>query len=285
MAFAENGFAIHYQFFTSEQIEQLESAILDLYLMQARKIGDYADLVEWVSQDNPTVNKVQGAGLTEITLTRGDRLAELCKAMEGADKEALYQVQKFFPASQACRKIFDDRFMAMCAGLIGTDQLLIDGPAVFVNAPKSDRLLYKWHSEAHYYPGRRRFLNIWFPIFEPKTKHNGAMSLKVGSHTKHYDRPAPYQGYNKNTEGKANHFIQFDIPENFHEEFPEHVCETEPGDLVIFDRNLVHTSNANQTKRHSFACVARVWTPKDDLTLAGHICGPEIGRANLRVAA
>ena len=46
--------------------------------------------------------------------------------------------------------------------------LLMDRPGIFVNRPKTKRLLYKWHSESHYYPKRRNFLNIWLPIFYNK---------------------------------------------------------------------------------------------------------------------
>jgi ectoine hydroxylase-related dioxygenase (phytanoyl-CoA dioxygenase family) len=263
LSFESDGYVLERGFFSRESIAEHERAIADLYLMQARKIEQYREIAERI---------------TSLDWEPGRQISMLCTEMEKTDKEALYQVQKLFPSSQACRKIFDDRFMAFCEELLGAKNLLLDGPALFINAPRSNRLLYKWHSETHYYPGRRKLLNIWFPVFDAKDKTNGAMSLKPGSHKKHYDRPAPYQM-------GENHFVQYEIPDNFHAEFPIVDCETVPGDVVAFDKNTVHTSNANQSLRYTFACVARVWTPQDDMTLAGNICGPEIGRAGLRVAA
>ena len=32
------------------------------------------------------------------------------------------------------------------------------GPNIFIDKPKTKRLLYKWHSEANFYPKRRGFL-------------------------------------------------------------------------------------------------------------------------------
>ena len=185
------------------------------------------------------------------------------------------------------RSIFSSGFMNLCASILGTDEnrLLVDGPAVFINRPNTERLLYRWHSEAHYYPLRRKFLNIWLPLFVAKSKDNGTMSFKEGSH-KHMFPFVEYQGYTSKSE-KKNSFIQFEIPPNFLTEYPEHWCEANVGDLIIFDRNLAHTSNANTSTKYSAAIVARVWDPSDDLTLSGDLYatpyGGNIGRHNLVV--
>ena len=166
------------------------------------------------------------------------------------------------------------------------NRLLIDGPSIFINRPNTERLLYKWHAEAVYYPKRRRFINIWLPLFTQKTKKNGTMSFKQKSHL--YNFPfSDYQGFNKSTEGQANHLIQYEVPENLLTKFKEHYCEVDPGDLVIFHRNLVHRSNQNISDNYSIALVARVWDPTDDLTLSGEMAavpyGGNVGRADLFV--
>ena len=145
---------------------------------------------------------------------------------------------------------------------------MFNGPSLFINKPKSKRLLYKWHSESHYYPKRRRFLNIWIPLFTSKNLVNGTMSFKEQSHKKTFPF-TQYIGYDKESKGKKNHFIQYEIPNNFLDEFSEHFCINEPGDLIVFHKNLVHKSNLNKSERYSFALVMRVWTPLDDLTFSG----------------
>lgn len=251
----------------------LEGTLLSLFSMQAAKIGKYKGLVEGILNDSAVTT-------TEMKLT------SIIELMEEHDKEALYQVQKFLPVSNA-RDVFEPIRMKLALALgVHDTRLLIEGPALFINRPNTQRLLYKWHSEAHYYPKRRRFINIWLPIFRAKTKVNGAMSFKVGSHLHEWPF-AEYTGYNKDTENKANHFVQYEVPENFLTGFEEYVCESEPGDVYLFHRNLVHRSNANTTGDYSFAVVARAWTPEDDLTLSGRMeatpYGGDIGRSGLEV--
>jgi ectoine hydroxylase-related dioxygenase (phytanoyl-CoA dioxygenase family) len=163
---------------------------------------------------------------------------------------------------------------------------LIDGPALFINRPNTERLLYKWHSEAHYYPKRRRFLNIWLPLFDSKNKSNGTMSFKEKTHLRDFPF-SDYQGYNKDTQNKDNFFIQYEIPSNLLSDYKEHWCDVNRGDLIIFHKNLVHTSNQNTSSKYSVAVVARIWDPSDDLTISGSMSatpyGGNIGRPNLVV--
>lgn len=239
MTFSESGLAHYEGFFQQNDIGYLEAAIVAQYSMQAAKLG-----------------------LTIHGIAYGP-LGTLLETMEGDHKEALYQVQKLLPKSAFIHDFFGLQFRDVCADLLGCkrNDLLIDGPGLLINRPNTTRLLYKWHSEAHYYPKRRRFLNIWFPVFGDKTRDNGVMSVKLGSHKKDW----PFAEYQ---EGQ-NAFRQFEVPENFVSEYPEHFCESKRGDLIIFDRNLIHRSNPNTSDKYSFACVVRAWTPEDDLTLSG----------------
>jgi ectoine hydroxylase-related dioxygenase (phytanoyl-CoA dioxygenase family) len=198
--------------------------------------------------------------------------------MEDKDKEALYQVQKLLPQSQRIRAFFDIEFLAPYLD-VHPEHLLMEGPALFVSRPKTQRLLYKWHSEAHYYPKRRKFLNLWFPIYTDRTAENGAMHLKVGSHKETWDFAEWDSG--------PNTFKQYEIPADWVKDYPTYVCESKRGDLIVFDRNLVHTSVENTSDDYAFAVVARVWSPRDDLTLSGNMAatpyGGDIGRAGLVV--
>ena len=243
--FNDKGFTIIEGHFSDTLLSIFEGVLVHLYRMQAAKIG------------------ISGS------------LNQILERMEVNDKEALYQVQKFLPSSQTLKGM-----IGSLSGFLGMDATnLIDGPGLFINRPHTDRLLYKWHSEEHYYPKRRNFINAWWPLFGDKTKENGTMSFKVGSHKKHY----PFSEYQEG----PNHFIQYEIPENFVKEFDTYYCEVKRGDLVIFHSNLVHRSNPNTTDKYSFAGVARIWNPKDDLTLSGNLAatpyGGDMGRAGLVV--
>lgn len=271
--FNDDGYVHLRGFFDPVDLDAFERQITVLFAMQARKIGEYRDRTE---------------AATSTLHGTANVLTSIVEMMESDDKEALYQTQKFFPSCQALRRLFGEEFMNTCANLIGGDRdtTLLDGPALFVNRPNTVRLLYKWHSEQHYYPCRRRFLNCWFPLFSDKHEGNGTMAIIPRTHKR--DWPfAEYTGYDKDTEGRKNHFLQYEIPKNFLTEFEPLHIEAKRGDLILFHRNLVHTSNPNRSGDYSFAVVARVWDPSDDLTLSGGIAatpyGGNIGRANLIV--
>jgi hypothetical protein len=258
--FAGQGFLHLRNVLDEDALYTAEGTILRLYQQQARKCGCE-------------------------TLT----LPDILESMEPSDKEALYQVQTLLPGSQIIRAIFDHALMRRVIPLLGLEQLedaLLEGPGLFINRPNTQRLLYKWHSEAHYYPKRRRFVNAWIPMFGDKTADNGSMSLRVGSHTRDFPF-AEYQGYDKDSQGKPNHFMQYEIPENFLTSYREHVCEAKRGDVILFDRALVHRSNPNKSNQYSFALVARIWTPTDDLSISGTMratpYGGDIGRPGLVV--
>lgn len=246
-------------------LSKVENAIAKLYLMQARKISDYR-------------NALMPDEIAD--LTPREALVKVLDLLEGNDKETLYQVQKFLPQSQIVRELFDHDFMDFASHLIDRpgDQIpsplfLVEGPGLFVNRPGEVRLLYRWHSEQHYYPKRRRFLNIWIPIFGDRIAANGAMTVIPRSHLQQWDF-AEYQGYNKETHGKRNHFVQYEIPDSEFQrlwDFEPVVTEARCGDAVMFHRNMVHRSNPNASDDYGFALVLRLWSPVDDLTLAGHM--------------
>ena len=265
----KQGFKHYRGFFTEEEIREFEEAVVAIYKLQARKIDVYRSQVDQLEDKEP--------------------FAVFCaiyEMMEKDDKEALYQVQSMLPHVPQIRKIFNDKFLDTCQQELKCDNvnLLVNGPALFVNRPHTDRLLYKWHSEAHYYPKRRNFLNIWFPVFNKKNYENGSMSFKAYSHNRDFPF-ADYKGFNKDSENKANHFVQYEIPESFLGNYIQEDVEADPTDLIIFDRRMVHRSNQNLSNDYSVAVVARVWNPEHDLTLTGAMealpYGGNLGRSGL----
>jgi len=259
-------------YFQKSELQVVEEGVVDLFALQALKIGDVRE---------------ETLAVLETGKDNFEKFCKIYELLEKDDKEALYEVQKFLPSSMGVRSIFSKNLMNLCANILGSDtrRLLVDGPSVFINRPNTERLLYRWHSEVHYYPKRRKFLNIWIPLFIPKTMNNGTMSFKEGSHK--YAFPfVEYQGYTSKSE-KKNSFIQLEIPPNFLTEFSEHWCVANPGDLIIFDKNLAHTSNSNISESYSAALVARIWDPSEDLTLSGDVAGTpyggNLGRQNLIV--
>lgn len=248
-------------------LTSVELAIQDIFWHQAHKIKDYSIL--------PC------------------DMDAIINALEGRDNRALYQCQALIQQSPVVRGFITKKFTdLLCTFFDGNPaSTLVSEPNLFVNAKNAKRLLTKYHTEALYYPKRRKFINVWFPIFTDRTAANGAMIILPQSHSRAWDASmmSEYQGYTKDDEGKKEHLTQYEIPTNMLEGYKPHVCEAARGDCYIFDRNLVHSSASNTTGKLSYALVFRVWDFKDDLTLSGDMGvvpygGRDIGRCDLLVA-
>lgn len=160
----------------------------------------------------------------------------------------------------------DSRFLEICSKLLDIDQTLLiaDSGYVFNNLPKTSRLSYDWHTEKHYYPKRRNFLNVWFPVFENKRKDNGTMVVRPKSHKETWP---DFVELKTNTEG----FTQYAIVDKRLDKYGSDYMELDVGDLLIFHANLVHASTTNQSVKPSFTTVSRIFDISKDLTLSSNL--------------
>jgi len=72
-------------------------------------------------------------------------------------------------------KLINQEFLSICSKLLECPipLLKIHFDGIFVNIPSNKQRLYRFHSEAHYYPYRKNFLNFWMPKFTTKTRKTG----------------------------------------------------------------------------------------------------------------
>lgn len=277
MSFDKSGISIFKSVLKKNELDSFYQTLLDITYYHLRKIKE---------------NKSSLTKIYNSSLSIGDKLSKILELFEKNDKEALYQLQKLYPSSLELRNIIGTKFLIKefkkLLKIEKNQPLLIDGPGIFINRPKTKRLLYKWHSEAHYYPKRRNFLNIWFPIFFNKNEKNGTMFIKEKSQLLN-DLPFnEYFGYDKSSENKKNHYTQYEVPENFIKHLKTFKSNLDVGDLLVFHRKSVHTSTPNLSKKYSFAVVFRVWDFSKDLTMSGDLAvSPYLnvgnGRPNIEV--
>src|SRR6056300_958814 len=277
MTFNNSGICVLKNILEKKALDIFYTNLLDITFFHLRKI----------KENKKSITKIYNS-----SLSIGDKLSKILELNETNDKEALYQLQELYSSSNELRniistKILMDEFRKLLK-LNKNHPLLIDGPGIFINRPNTKRLLYKWHSESHYYPKRRNFLNIWFPIFFDKNEKNGTMFIKEKSHLLN-DLPFnEYIGYDKSSENKKNHFTQLEVTENFVKHLKTFKSNLNVGDLLVFHRKSVHTSTPNFSKKYSFAVVFRVWDISKDLTISGNLdVSPYLdvgnGRPNLEV--
>ena len=277
MQFNKTGISILKNVLKKKELDLFYHTLLNITFYHLRKI----------KENKNSITKIYNS-----SLPLGDKLSKILELYEKNDKEALYQLQKLYSSSIELRNIIGTKFLIKefkkLLELKENQPLLIDGPGIFINRPKTKRLLYKWHSESHYYPKRRNFLNIWFPIFFNKSEKNGTMFIKEKSHLLN-DLPFnEYQGFDKSSENKKNHFIQYEVPENFVKNLKTFKSNLNVGDLLVFHRRSIHTSTPNLSKKYSFAIVFRVWDISKDLTMSGDLAVSPYrdvgnGRPNLEV--
>jgi len=109
--------------------------------------------------------------------------------------------------------------------------------------PADTRLVYDFHQESNYMTDFKDIFNFHFPLLRNSTRENGTMSVLAGSHkigTVSFEKKRVSQNSYTN-------LVPTEI-EKIQSEFPEVHCILEPGDCVVFHKDLVHKSNFNASK-------------------------------------
>ena len=109
--------------------------------------------------------------------------------------------------------------------------------------PTDTRLVYDFHQESNYMREFKEVFNFHFPLLRNSTRENGTMSVLAGSHkigTVSFKKKRVSQNSYTN-------LIPTEI-EKIQSEFPEVHCILEPGDCVVFHKDLVHKSNFNASE-------------------------------------
>jgi ectoine hydroxylase-related dioxygenase (phytanoyl-CoA dioxygenase family) len=147
------------------------------------------------------------------------------------------------------------------------NKLIISGPSFFINIPHNFERKYTWHSEQNWYPKRRKFLNIWCPVFNDRT-NDDSMAVMPGSHKKDWFYFSEYTGYEGKIDETAN--VQYEIPSSFLEEYKPYIPSVKVGEGLFFNGKLVHRSLDNISKKPQFTIVFRVFDYSQDLTLSSN---------------
>jgi ectoine hydroxylase-related dioxygenase (phytanoyl-CoA dioxygenase family) len=108
--------------------------------------------------------------------------------------------------------------------------------------PKDQRLIYNHHQESNYMKGFDEVFNVHYPIFRESNPYNGTMSALVGSHklgTLTFDKK-------KSAKDSYTDLIPTNI-EEIASKYEEVHFLLNPGDCVIFHKDLIHRSNFNSS--------------------------------------
>ena len=257
--FEKSGYIILKNFFDKKNLDDLSKKLWLTSYYYFYKIKPYRKFL-----NNINSNK----------LNFFNKFSEFFNFFEKDEKKTLHVLQKMIEQNTEIKNFFyEKKLKKIYSNLLGIDDelpIFLHGPNIFINKPNTKRLLYKWHSEANYYPKRKNFLNIWFPLFNNKTKKNGTMLIKEGSHKNFDYQINEYIGYDKKTLNSENNFFQKEIPEKFLKKYNTKTLDLKIGDLIIFHRNLAHSSSLNTSNEFSFALTGRIWDFSKDYTLSSN---------------
>jgi hypothetical protein len=252
--FEKEGYVVLKNFFTKDEVLNLEKNIVNFYALQALKFPEF---------ENKQINK------SPLDFCTKEEFYDIICFFEEFNKKAGFHAHSFITKGIVGKKfIFNEKLFGICSQILNCPpELLIlddDAPCLLLNIPQSfklhsKRMIYDLHSEKNYYPMRRNMLNIWAPIFNDKLENNGTMFVLPGSHLKNHN--CAFWRMNDNSLSQAQ------IPREELSEFKEIPIIAEPKDLVIFHANLVHRGSVNETDEFSATLIARIFDYSKDLII------------------
>ncbi len=257
ITFEKDGYVIIKNFWSERLLSSWEKSLTSCYYIQALKIKNLKE-------------KIGSKGLNPVDYDRMEDLDNVLPLFEGAYKAAGHQAIFINENTIASKDLCTYApLLKIASSLLNCPPEIFNfsGPIPFINLPSVKRLLTLWHSEQiGYYAKRRNFLNIWFPFFRDKNEANGTMYFSLGSEKKTDWQFAEFQGYDEETMNKSEFLKQYTIPTSELESFEKKAVVANRKDLVIFNKNLVHTSSANTTAQPTYAAVMRIFDYRADLT-------------------
>jgi len=252
---ARDGFEIHKPFSTNA-LADISTDFYNRLLLQAYKLGITDDFSP--KEYGDPVNSAE--------------VDDLVFSVQKVNKRSVdFAVQELRECPSFYSLVNND-FLSICSNLLNTPipLLKIHFDGILVNVPKNEQRLYKLHTEQHYYPYRKNFLNFWMPVICDKTPLNGAMKVAHKGHSRVYSM-SEYSGFSSiqgTVANEDNFFYQLQIPPGEHEDINIIDADLNIGDGLFFHQNLPHTSTVNLSDVCSYAVIARVYDYRSDLTLS-----------------
>ena len=248
----QNGYLIIKNTISNKSIENFISSTLKVFILQAKKCG-------YNSIDN----------IKDFSGDKVDAMDSVVGYLLQKDRHAFDEANKILSSLFSPILIqFNDKNNKIYSKLLNTDKeiLALYGPNLLVKSPEINEGIYTWHTEAHWFPKRRNFLNIWFPFIREHGINSGTMYILPGSHKKN---DWQFSEYMQKNDGQFD-FAQYDIPNNELQNYDEMPVKISIGDILITNRNMVHRGSLNKTNKLSYVAVARIFDYSRDLTISSN---------------
>jgi hypothetical protein len=162
--------------------------------------------------------------------------------LDKTDKQLLYELHMATTKLISLRSLFP-LFAEVVVDLTSSSTPIYEiSGGYLLGISKDQRLVYDFHQESNYMREFSSIFNFHFPLLRKSSRQNGTMSVLRGSHkigTVSFEKKRVSKNAYTNLIPTAIEKIQ--------SEFEEVHCVLEPGDCVVFHKDLVHKSNFNSS--------------------------------------
>lgn len=182
----------------------------------------------------------------------GGTLTEMLTALEQRDHALVYRVQKAIATSCGAQELVTALGLGrVYAELYGVPEEqvhahLFQAPIQF---PHDQRFDFSWHQESGSYLHRSKILTCWFPVLGPVNAERGSVEVIPGSHSIG-KRAARH-------EVRASGLNDWVVLPSAEELGQRVIVEMEPGDVLLFDSDVLHRSVANRSNAIRVTGIAR----------------------------
>ena len=222
-------------------------------LVQFRDEG-YLILRKAISQDNINLILEAISVMARKNMPNHESLSlsELIIQLEKKNHENVYNIQKAMATSfNAMRLITNLRLDKVHSQLYNVSLSevhthLFQTPVQF---PEDARFDFSWHQESASYSGNFKILTCWFPIYGAVSKTNGSVEFIPRSHL---------NGKRKTRHEKKESGLNDWIVDPKKDELETaKVAELNPGDILLFDSDILHRSVINQSENIRITGISR----------------------------
>ena len=151
--FNQHGFQV-YDIFDKKQIINIEIEFYNQILLQAFKLGIIKTFTP-----NPYDKKIDP-----------NSIHNLVKKVNKKNKKSIDFAIQSLRETPGFYRLVNNKVLEIISKLLNCPEtiLKIHFDGILVNIPGNKKRLYKFHSESHYYPYRKNFVNLWMPIIVDK---------------------------------------------------------------------------------------------------------------------
>lgn len=201
------------------------------------------------------LNEIQSAlkvMLNSYLTKKENKLENAINIAEKINHKFVYNCQKIITSSESGIKLVSSLNLAKIYQElyeVKSNQIHFQPLQTPIQFPNDTRFDFQWHQESGSYNGFSKILTCWFPIFNKVNKKNGSVSLIPKSHLVGKRKSTFY----KKKSGLRDWRIQI----SKEEEKKSFTAQMKPGDILLFDSDIVHKSVKNFSNKVRITGIVR----------------------------